>query len=439
MATVAFILLVTAVAARYGTVSGPVVTPFVPIASTAWALADALTAFLLFARSYVRGQMSFGIAGAAYLLSAMLTAPYLFTFPRLFLTGTTSRGDDQVSIYLWSAWHLAFPLIITLGIVLGKKSEREPSVRSGGRATGLLIAGTAGFATLISGLVYAGRNALPPLVEAGHFLPAFTLLTTPAIAVVNVLACIYLWRRVRVPNGLQAGLMVAMLATAADAFLNSLSPGRFSYTWYVGKLDALLTANVVLFILLTDITLLYRRLSAFASVDALTGLANRRSFAEHFGWTLGNTQRRSANIALLMIDIDHFKAFNDRRGHSAGDECLRAVGAVLQASLERAQDLVGRYGGEEFVVVLPDTPLEGARVVAERIRAGVAALAVHHNSIALGSITISIGGAFSRSSTVDAAALFDAADRAMYDAKQSGRDRVVFRELHEERIRIPAA
>jgi diguanylate cyclase (GGDEF)-like protein len=242
-----------------------------------------------------------------------------------------------------------------------------------------------------------------------------------------------------VPNGLQAGLMVAMLAAAADALLNSLSPGRFSYTWYAGKLEALLTANIVLFILLTDITLLYGRLSAFASVDALTGLANRRSFAEHFGWTLGNTQRRSASIALLMIDIDNFKTFNDRRGHAAGDECLRAVGAVLRTSLARTQDLVGRYGGEEFVVVLPDTPLEGARVVAERIRAGVAALAVHHNSIALGSITISIGGAFSRSSAVDAPALFDAADRAMYDAKQSGRDRVVFRDLHDDRIQSPAA
>jgi diguanylate cyclase (GGDEF)-like protein len=237
---------------------------------------------------------------------------------------------------------------------------------------------------------------------------------------------------------LQAALVVALLTSACDAFLNAFSASRYSYAWYVGKAESILTASVVLFMLLIELVILYRRLRESASVDALTGLANRRTFDEQFGWTLGNTRRRAANIALLMIDIDHFKKLNDRFGHSAGDEYLRAVGAVLRSSLARAQDLVARYGGEEFVVVLPDTPLEGVRVVAEKIRAGIAALDVCHSSTALEKITISIGGAFSTSSALDARALFDAADWAMYDAKQRGRDRVVLRELRDEHMRVPA-
>ena len=293
-------------------------------------------------------------------------------------------------------------------------------------------------AAVVSGLVYAGRDALPLMVDAGRYLPNLTHIGAPALALANALACIYVWRRVRPLSTLQAALMVALLTSACDAFLNAFSVSRYSYAWYVGKGESILTASVVLFMLLTELVILYRRLRESASVDALTGLANRRAFDEQFDWALGNTRRRAANIALLMIDIDHFKKLNDRLGHSAGDECLRAVGAVLRSSLVRAQDLVARYGGEEFVVVLPDTPLEGVRVVAEKIRAGIAALDLGHSSAALWKITISIGGAFSTSSALDARALFDAADWAMYDAKQRGRDRVVLRELRDEHMRVPA-
>jgi diguanylate cyclase (GGDEF)-like protein len=113
------------------------------------------------------------------------------------------------------------------------------------------------------------------------------------------------------------------------------------------------------------------------------------------------------------------------------------VGAVLRSSLARAQDLVARHGGEEFVVVLSDTPLEGVQTVAERIRSGVAALDVWHDTTALGRITVSVGGAFSMTASVDSRALFDAADKAMYDAKQRGRNRVVLRELRDEHLRLP--
>ncbi len=437
IATAGLVLLATAFAARYGAIAGPNVQPFLPISATIWALAEALTAFLLFARFWATGRLGFGIIGVAYALCSMLTAPYLTFFPQVFQTGRQSLGDQQISIYLWSAWHVLFPLLVALGMMVEGRS-RGQIVRARGLMAALMLAGSAVLAALISGLAYAGRNALPPVIGAGRLLPSFTHVGAPALALANGLACIYVWRLVRPVSTLQAALVVALLTSACDAFLNAFSASRYSYAWYVGKAESILTASVVLFMLLIELVILYRRLRESASVDALTGLANRRTFDEQFGWTLGNTRRRAANIALLMIDIDHFKKLNDRFGHSAGDEYLRAVGAVLRSSLARAQDLVARYGGEEFVVVLPDTPLEGVRVVAEKIRAGIAALDVCHSSTALEKITISIGGAFSTSSALDARALFDAADWAMYDAKQRGRDRVVLRELRDEHMRVPA-
>ena len=436
LVTAMVILVSSALAVRYGAVGGSEVKPFLPIAATLWSLAETLTAFLLFARFFFTGRLGFGIVGAAYELCALMTWPYLFAFPGLFQTGAFSLGDQQVYVYIWSSWHLLFPLLIVLGLMVDPPSSRGQIVRSRALATGLAIGGTAAAAVLLCGALYAGRNALLPLAVAGHHLASFTHVGAPGVALVNVLAIIYVWRRVRLPHIVRAAIMLSLFTSTCDAILNA-STARFSSAWYLGKIDAVVAASVVAFVLLIDVVILYRRLSDVAAVDVLTGLANRRTFDEHFAWILSHTRRRAADIAVLMIDVDNFKKLNDRFGHSAGDECLRAVGVVLQSSLSRAQDLVARYGGEEFVVVLSDTPLEGVRLVAERIRAGVAALDVRHEGIALGKITISVGSAFSAESTFDARALYDAADGAMYDAKQRGRDCVVVRDLRAESLRVP--
>ena len=124
--------------------------------------------------------------------------------------------------------------------------------------------------------------------------------------------------------------------------------------------------------------------------DPLTGLRNRRWFDEYVRWTLG--RRTDTGLAYLLLDIDFFKQFNDRYGHSAGDACLQRIADTLKASLLRAVDVVARYGGEEFVVLLPDTTADGAREVAERIRLRVEALGIPHAGSTIGPIvTLSIG------------------------------------------------
>jgi diguanylate cyclase (GGDEF)-like protein len=165
-------------------------------------------------------------------------------------------------------------------------------------------------------------------------------------------------------------------------------------------------------------------LQGLVFVDSLTGLANRRALDERLlrEWHRPGQQEP---IALLMIDVDQFKEFNDRYGHLAGDECLRSLATALLGHGLRAGDFIARFGGEEFAVVAPGTRLPAALALADELRRQVEALAMPHPQGKLGVVTISIGvaaaHATSESGPLD---LLNAADRALYRAKQSGRNRV---------------
>lgn len=164
-----------------------------------------------------------------------------------------------------------------------------------------------------------------------------------------------------------------------------------------------------------------------SATDPLTGLANRRAFDESFKREWARGIRSGRPLALAMIDIDFFKGFNDLYGHLGGDDCLRRVARTLRDAVPRRHsDLVARYGGEEFAVLLVDTDIEGARIVSERLRSGVAGLNIPHGRSAVaGHVTVSIGAA---SLIPDGggppASLIAAADRLLYRAKEAGRNRV---------------
>jgi diguanylate cyclase (GGDEF)-like protein len=168
-------------------------------------------------------------------------------------------------------------------------------------------------------------------------------------------------------------------------------------------------------------------LEKLALQDGLTGLANRRQFDVSLGNEFSRATRQGTPLGLAMIDVDHFKAYNDHYGHAAGDDCLRAVArAIRQQTPKRAGDLAARYGGEEMAVLLPNTDAAGTEAVAERMRAAVAALQLPHAGSPLGIVTIS-GGAASlvpRRGVDHATMLVEQADGALYAAKGAGRNRV---------------
>ena len=172
------------------------------------------------------------------------------------------------------------------------------------------------------------------------------------------------------------------------------------------------------------------RLQALSHTDALTGVGNRRLFDQrlHEEWQRG--RRHGWSVALVMIDVDHFKRFNDHHGHQDGDACLRVVAQALQRCARRASDLVARYGGEEFVLILPHTSLADAAIVANRCLAAIDEAAIPHGASPLGPrVTISVGVAsieLAPTSDSDVERLTRAADQALYRAKDGGRHRVEF-------------
>ncbi|WP_017526185.1 sensor domain-containing diguanylate cyclase [Pseudomonas fluorescens] len=167
-----------------------------------------------------------------------------------------------------------------------------------------------------------------------------------------------------------------------------------------------------------------RVLSELAATDALTGLANRRTLDERLRLEWDRAQRSTEPLTLLMIDVDHFKAFNDRHGHQGGDEALRTVAQVIGSNIRRPADLAARYGGEEFAVVLPNTDAKGAWLIAEHIRSSV-----EHLPRVAGDqrpITVSIGmSTWHKRSGTPLEALLLSADQALYEAKHTGRNRIV--------------
>jgi diguanylate cyclase (GGDEF)-like protein len=172
----------------------------------------------------------------------------------------------------------------------------------------------------------------------------------------------------------------------------------------------------------TKLQLAYGEMEVLATIDALTGVANRRRFQEVLDKEWSRASRTGEAIAVLMIDVDHFKAYNDVHGHLAGDECLRIIARTLLENERRTSDLLARYGGEEFVLLLPSTSLEGAAQIAETLRAKVEGLSQGNLKRP---VTISIGcAAMSPIAGLSAMALIGASDEALYLAKKNGRNRV---------------
>jgi diguanylate cyclase (GGDEF)-like protein len=201
--------------------------------------------------------------------------------------------------------------------------------------------------------------------------------------------------------------------------LNAIASGRYSASWYVGKIETLAASVIVLGVLLSEINLLYRRLGGLATIDGLTGLSNRQAFDNDARFALALRQRHVARLAFLVVDIDFFKQYNDTYGHQAGDACLQRVTAAIRQTCTRSIDLVGRFGGEEFVVLLLDTSQAGAMLMAEAIRCNVESLAIAHAGSSVAKVvTVSIGvmqTAHDRDVELDT--LFRRADAALYRAK----------------------
>ncbi len=182
--------------------------------------------------------------------------------------------------------------------------------------------------------------------------------------------------------------------------------------------------------LASELKIANSKLEHLSMSDGLTGIANRRSFDQALAREWSSHQRRGASMALLLVDVDYFKALNDARGHPFGDDCLRALARMCADIAPDALAHVSRYGGEEFVLILPDSDLPTAHAFALDLCRGAEALALEHPASSLGPyVTVSIGvSALCPQPEFSPRSLLIAADRALYAAKAGGRNRVVARD-----------
>ena len=170
----------------------------------------------------------------------------------------------------------------------------------------------------------------------------------------------------------------------------------------------------------------YETIKRQAGFDALTGIPNRRSFTTTLLSEFKRSQRDQKSLSVIMCDVDNFKTYNDTYGHSSGDICLKKVAKMLKTSLKRPGDFCARYGGEEFVVLLPNTPLDGAIDIAERIRLNIEQMKIsHEKSLPIKFVTLSLGVTASNGDTmVNSETLVKRADIGLYKAKEQGRNQV---------------
>lgn len=221
---------------------------------------------------------------------------------------------------------------------------------------------------------------------------------------------------------------LASRGLAREPYLQGLLGGRWVNVYETRTLDGnLVIARVDVTDLVrkgNDLEALNRQLTQQSATDALTGLANRRQFDEALQTEWLRAARNETSLCLLMIDIDHFKRYNDHYGHLAGDDCLRRVGTALNRCVRRAGELVARFGGEEFVMLLPGADAIQARETAQRCLEQLEAEGISHAaSPTAPQVTLSIGVAAAKPDARGSALkLINAADAAMYRAKTQGRN-----------------
>jgi len=406
---------------------------FIPIYESALAINDLITAVLLIGQLHISRSRAMLMLVSGYLFTWLMTSMHALSFPGLFAEQGLIGGDGQTTAWLYMFWHAGFPLCVIA------YARLQGEIRGDTRRS--LLTACAWVLFAVSALTLAATQGgivpLPALMVGNHYTPTMIGVVS-TVWLLSLAALAALWRR-RMRSVLDLWLMAVMCAWLCDVALSAVfNGGRFDLGFYAGRLYGLLAASFVLLVLLVENGWLYARLldataelRRLMAADALTGIANRRAFDESLDREWRRSARTQAPLSLLMIDVDHFKKFNDCYGHVVGDECLRKVAGILARSAKRGGEVAARYGGEEFAVLLPDIDSAGALRMARHICESIAASAIPHvQSPTSACITVSIGVACMRPgvSTADkpeanCTRLVERADTALYVAKAEGRNR----------------
>lgn len=432
----AALALASGAAAPFADRVGPTIDWYLPAVCAAVVLVNLVTCYLLFGQFVVSGAVSSAILAGGYLFSAVIAAFYLMSFPGIGSGGLWAAPDPQASGWIWIAWHAGLPLAsIAYAMSERRRRRTRPEKWLFGPAIAYACAALVVSVALGAGLMANGER-LPTLISGHDYGSAVSSWAGLCTLAVNFTALAVVVTRLRARTLLQLWLAVAILGFALSTALVALARQRYSLGWYMAPLVNLAGTGAVLIALFHEMTLLYAKLvtmqaqlRSMVDVDGLTGLANRRHFNEVLRQQWLQAQRTGRPISVVMVDIDHFKAFNDALGHQAGDRCLQRVAGAVGGAVRRPLDLAARYGGEEFVLVLPETDAAGASDVAERLKKAIHDLQIPQPAEPGAYVHVSIGVATDAGQHGESdEALLARSDAALYRAKRAGRDRIVYAE-----------
>lgn len=433
LAVAVFITLIAVGTMPFVNMPGPVIAPFMPSAATAVILLDLITALLFLLQFHQHGRPSTLILGCAYLYTGFIVVPYILVFPGVFSVNGLLGAGSQSSAWLWLFWHGGFPaLLLAHAAILRRElrggiSKKWPESRSTPAMLATLL-----LVIALAALAIPGHDWLPEIIRQHNYHPPTIPGIGALVCLLNLGALLALWRITRGRTVTQLWLSIAMLAFLLDTVVSLGAGARFSVGWYLARANSLLCASAVLGAFVFEFHQLQSRLAAanhrlaeLADTDMLTDLGNRRSFDRQLAQEWARAARNDEPLGLLLLDIDHFKAYNDNYGHQAGDSCLQRVAGAVRDAMRRPADFAARYGGEELAVILPQTSSENALHVAQSLLDAIRELGIEHSKAGPGILTCSIGVAVKAGdSHQDPVALFADADAALYRAKNAGRNQV---------------
>ncbi|WP_296228870.1 sensor domain-containing diguanylate cyclase [Ralstonia sp. UBA689] len=409
---------------------------FIPTYESALILNDLITAVLLFGQFAITRSRAMLALACGYLFTTATAVGHMLSFPGLFAPGGLLGAGPQSTAWIYMFWHAGFPLFVMAYAVLKVLEDREPDRFAATPLTrgtvALVIAAVLGASAACVALATAGGHLLPAIM-AGNGYARAQLMVAGTIWGFSMIALTVLWRS-KPHLTIDIWLMVVLCVWICDIALSAVfNHGRYDLGFYLGRMYGLLGASFILLLLLIENSVLHARLVAareelkrLAATDPLTGAASRRAFESALGEAWWHGASTESPLSALLVDIDLFRDFNDRYGHLRADRCLASVAQCLAQHVQRDGDLVARYEGDTFAILLPESDLQAAAQIGQRLCDAAAALGIAHaGSAVTGHVTVSVGVASGWAQEgVLPQGLIKAAGNALHSAKVGGQNRI---------------